>query len=620
MILSYPFSEHILLVATAILVLTLPGLVWILSFKNDGQDVAERLGDIIGLSISCLAILGMIFFFLGWRFSAGLIAVLFVVMGIVALYLLIKHRADIHRVHLWWLLGMGVVLLLVIAFRFYQAKDLVFPAWVDSVHHVLITQKIIDYGGLPETLAPDLDVPLFYHYGFHLIAALFSWISQLEPVQAVLWFGQVINGLVVLGIYRLSKALWRKTIPAILAAILVGFAFQMPAYYVTWGRYTLLTGLLVMLPAMAVAYEMLMNGFSKERAARLLVLTAGLALVHYLALFYFGLFLLSLVVERGVVWYRSKDPQDRKLIFASVWLMALAAAGGILVALPWLLRMLSAQASQVSVQVVLPKAENLNSYQYILYLLGPTHNYYWMGGALLGLIFIWWQKGSRGMALWTSMMVLFSFPWGLRFGPFRPDHMAIVLFIPASLLLSYGWVSLSEWVQGHIHKYAGLVVLILGSMGMLAWGAWQTRHVTNAVTILADRADWTALEWIDDNLPMDVRFLTNTTIWQYQMYRGVDGGYWILPKTGRFAIALPGLYGYGTTEMKEEWVNWMERAAVVHACDDGFWSLVKDANLSHVYLREGKGSLQPKEMISCPNVEVVFQQNGVWIYKILATE
>lgn len=620
MILSYPFSELILLVTIAILVLTLPGLVWILCFKNDGRDVGERLGDIVGLSISSLAILGMIFFFLDWRFSAGLIVVLFVVLAIITLNLLLKRRAEIHRVHLWWLLGIGLVLLLVIAFRFYQAKDLVFPAWVDSVHHVLITQKIIDYGGLPETLAPDLDIPLFYHYGFHLMAALFSWISQLEPVQAVLWFGQVINGLVVLGIYRLSKALWRKTSPAILAALLVGFAFQMPAYYVTWGRYTLLTGLLVMLPAMAVAYELLMDGFSRERAARLLVLTTGLALVHYLALFYFGLFLLSLVVERGVAWYRSKDPENRKLIFKSVWPMILAAAGGILVALPWLLRMLSAQSSQVSVQVVLPNAENLNSYQYILYLLGPTHNYYWMGGALLGLILIWWQKGSRGMALWSSVMVLLSFPWGLRFGPFRPDHMAIVLFIPASLLLSYGWVGLSEWLGSHIHKYAGLVVLILGSIGMLMWGAWQTRNVINTVTILADRADWTALEWIDDNLPMDARFLTNTTIWQYQMYRGVDGGYWILPKTGRFAIALPGLYGYGTSEVKAQWVNWMERASVVHACDDGFWSLVKDASLSHVYLREGKGSLQPNAMVACPNVEVVFQQNGVWIYEILATE
>ncbi|MBW6472686.1 MAG: hypothetical protein K0B14_06130 [Anaerolineaceae bacterium] len=622
MIFSYPFSEHILLTATSILVLTLPGLVWILCFKNDGRDVAELLGDVIGLSISSMAILGMLFFFLGWRFSGGLIVVLLVVLVIMALYLLIKYRANIQLIHLWWLLGTGLVLVLVITFRFYQAKDLIFPAWVDSVHHVLITQKIIDYGGLPRTLAPELDVPLFYHYGFHLIAALFSLISQLEPVQAVLWFGQVINGLVVLGIYRLSKALWRKTIPAVLAALLVGFAFQMPAYYVTWGRYTLLTGLLVMLPAMGVAYELLMNGFSKERVARLLVLTAGLALVHYLALFYFGLFLLSLVVERFVAWYRSRDPQeqDRKLIFKRVMPMMLSVLGGILVALPWLLRMLIAQSSQVGVQVVLPNAENLNAYQYILYLLGPTHNYFLMGAALLCLILVWWQQKSRGMAFWASMMVLMSLPWGLRFGPFRPDHMAIVLFIPAAIVLSYGWVWLCGELQRRIHLFLGFAVLVVGVFGMLGWGIWQTRNVINVVTILADQSDWIAINWIEDNLPTDARFLTNTTIWQYQTYRGVDGGYWILPKTGRFALALPGLYGYGTTEEKAQWVDWMERASVVHACDDGFWSLVKDARLSHVYLHEGKGSLQPNAMVACPNVEVVFQQNGIWIYEILATE
>ncbi len=619
MIISYPFSEQILLAASAMLVLMLPGLLWVF-FKNDGRDPVERLADIVGLSISSLAIAGMIFFFLGWRFSGGLISVVFVSLTLAALYFLVKHRVRIQRGHLIWLLGTGLVLLLVIAFRFYQAKDLVFPAWVDSVHHVFITQKIIDYGGLPETLAPELDVPLFYHYGFHLIAALFSWISRLEPVQAVLWFGQVINALVVLGIYRLSKALWRKTLPALLAALLVGFAFQMPAYYLTWGRYTLLTGLLVMLPAMAVAFELVMDGFSRERAARLVVLTAGLALVHYLALFYFGLFLLSLVIERVVAWYRHPDGECRKQIFRSLWPMATAATGGILIALAWLLRMLNAQSSQVGVQVVLPKAENLNSYQYILYLLGPTHNYFLMGGALLGLILIWWQKRSRGLALWASVMLILSFPWGLRFGPFRPDHMAIVLFIPASLLLSYGWVSASQSLQSHVNKYAGWAVLIAGAVGMLAWGTWQTRQVINAVTVLADRADWNAVEWIDDNLPMDARFLTNTTIWQYQMYRGVDGGYWILPKTRRFAIALPGLYAYGSAEQKEQWVNWMERAAVVHACDDGFWSLVKDARLSHVYLHAGKGSLQPQAMIDCPNVEVVYEQEEIWIYEILGTE
>lgn len=620
MILAYPFSEQILLAASAMLVFTLPGLLWILIFKNDGRDPVERLADMIGLSISSVAILGMIFFFLGWRFSGGFITVLYASMTIIALYLIIKRRAELKRVHLLWLIATGLVLLLVISFRFYQAKDLVFPAWVDSVHHVFITQKIIDYGGLPETLAPELDVPLFYHYGFHLIAALFSWISRLEPVQAVLWFGQVINALVVLGIYRLSKALWHRKLPAIFAALLVGLAFQMPAYYLTWGRYTLLTGLLVMLPAMAIAYELVMNGFSRERGLRLLVLTAGLALVHYLALFYFGLFLLSLAIERAVTWLRQPDAQERQLIFQRLWQMAVAAAGGIIVALAWLLRMLNAQSSQVNVQVVLPSAENLGSYQYILYLLGPTHNYFLMGAAVLGLILIWWQKNTRGLALWTSLMVILSFPWGIRFGPFRPDHMAIVLFIPASLLLSYTWVTGCQWLQSHVHKYVGLAVLVGGAVGLLAWGAWQTRNVTNAVTILADQADWTALEWIDDNLPQDARFLTNTTIWQYQMYRGVDGGYWILPKTRRFAIALPGLYAYGSSEQRAQWENWMERAALVHACDDGFWSLVKDAQLSYVYLHSGKGTLQPAAMIDCPNVEAIFERNGVWIYQIHATE
>lgn len=620
MILAYPFSEQILLAASAMLVFTLPGLLWILIFKNDGRDPVERLADMIGLSISSVAILGMIFFFLGWRFSGGLITVLYASMTIIALYLIIKRRAELKRVHLLWLIATGLVLLLVISFRFYQAKDLVFPAWVDSVHHVFITQKIIDYGGLPETLAPELDVPLFYHYGFHLIAALFSWISRLEPVQAVLWFGQVINALVVLGIYRLSKALWHRKLPAIFAALLVGLAFQMPAYYLTWGRYTLLTGLLVMLPAMAIAYELVMNGFSRERGLRLLVLTAGLALVHYLALFYFGLFLLSLAIERAVTWLRQPDAQERQLIFQRLWQMAVAAAGGIIVALAWLLRMLNAQSSQVNVQVVLPSAENLGSYQYILYLLGPTHNYFLMGAAVLGLILIWWQKNTRGLALWTSLMVILSFPWGIRFGPFRPDHMAIVLFIPASLLLSYAWVTGCQWLQSHVHKYVGLALLVGGAVGLLAWGAWQTRNVTNAVTILADQADWTALEWIDDNLPQDARFLTNTTIWQYQMYRGVDGGYWILPKTRRFAIALPGLYAYGSSEQRAQWENWMERAALVHACDDGFWSLVKDAQLSYVYLHSGKGTLQPAAMIDCPNVEAIFERNGVWIYQIHATE
>ena len=620
MILSYSFSDQILYSLIAILVLIPPGLAWMLLFKNDQRDLVEGLADSIGLSVSIIAILAMVFFFLGWQISGLLVVFLIVVLVLSALILFGKQRKKITKVQLFWLIGTVLVLLCVVGFRFYQAKSLVFPAWVDSVHHVLIVQKIIDYGGLPPTLAPELNVPLYYHYGFHVIAALFSWISRLEPVQGVLWFGQVINGLVVLGIYRLSKTLFKRTIPAVLAALLVGFAFQMPAYYVTWGRYTLLTGLLVMLPAMASSYELVIYGFTKERASRVVLLTAGLALVHYLALFYYGLFLLSLVIARGIRWYREKEREERQQIQKSIRNLVVFVLTGLILASPWLVRMLVAHASQVSVQMVLPKTENLNSYQYILHLIGPTHNYFLMVGGLLSLVLAWWQKNTRGFALWSSLLILLAFPWGLRFGPFRPDHMAIILFIPASILLSFGWVWLSGELQRRVHVFLGFAVLLVGVFGMLGWGFWQTRNVINSTTILADPSDWIGLQWIDENLPLDARFLTNTTIWQFNTYRGVDGGYWIIPVTGRFALALPGLYGYAELEQKTEWIDWMEKAAVVHACDDGLWSLVKAADLSHVYLHQGKGSLQPAAMVDCPNIEVVFQQNGVWIYEILATE
>ena len=242
MVLSYPLEQQFLLLIIVFQILLIPGAVWLLLFKQDQRDLPEKIADSIAISISLMAIIAMLFFFGDQFFSGTLILSLFILLDGITIFFLIKKRVLNWR-NLAWFAGTALVVLLVIAFRFYQAKDLVFPAWVDSVHHVLITKKIIETGGLPLTLAPELNVPLYYHYGFHIVAALFSGISRLEPAQAVLWLGQVINALVVLGIYRLGKSIFKKVTPALLAALLVGFAFQMPAYYVTWGRYTLLTGL-----------------------------------------------------------------------------------------------------------------------------------------------------------------------------------------------------------------------------------------------------------------------------------------------------------------------------------------------------------------------------------------
>jgi len=154
-----------------------------------------------------------------------------------------------------------------IAWRLYQAVELVLPPWVDSLHHVLIVRKIIETGGLPIDLSPYLPVPFYYHFAFHSFTAEFSVLSQLSPDQAVLILGQMLNAAIGLSVYTLGRALFKDWRPAVLAGLLTAFFTQMPAYYLTWGRYTLLTGLVIMPLAMAVAIKVLPSKFCvKDRS------------------------------------------------------------------------------------------------------------------------------------------------------------------------------------------------------------------------------------------------------------------------------------------------------------------------------------------------------------------
>ena len=53
-------------------------------------------------------------------------------------------------------------------------------------------------------------------------------------------------------------------------------------------------------------------------------------------------------------------------------------------------------------------------------------------------------------------------------------------------------------------------------------------------------------------------------------------------------------------------------------CTPEFWAIVREADLSYVYLRQGKGSLQPGALTDCPRVKSVYQHDGIVIFHILA--
>jgi len=63
--------------------------------------------------------------------------------------------------------------------------------------------------------------------------------------------------------------------------------------------------------------------------------------------------------------------------------------------------------------------------------------------------------------------------------------------------------------------------------------------------------------------------------------------------------------------------GWAQQTTRLKGCTPDFWQLVREAGLTHVYLRQGRGTLQPEMLTDCPRLRVVYREGGVWIYEIL---
>ncbi|NLG48815.1 MAG: hypothetical protein GX552_01735 [Chloroflexi bacterium] len=184
------------------------------------------------------------------------------------------------------------VLLVIGATRVLHVRELEVPAWVDSVHHTVLTQLLFEQGGIPVTFEPYLPALNFhYHFGFHSQAAALMGLSGLPSYRAVLVLGQVLNAASALVVAAWASRLARNHWAGVAGAIVVGLLSTMPAYYVSWGRYTQMAGL-VLLPATCLSTLALLE---QERTPwRLLLaggyLLAGLFLVHYRVMVFYVLF------------------------------------------------------------------------------------------------------------------------------------------------------------------------------------------------------------------------------------------------------------------------------------------------------------------------------------------
>jgi hypothetical protein len=531
--------------------------------------------------------------------------------------------------HLLVLLGIFLLSLFV---RLVMVRDYATPAWVDSVHHGLITRLILEQGGFPASYAPYLDIQITeYHPGFHSVLAAFIWLSDLSIDQAMLILGQVLNALAIFASYLFANALLSDRRTALVAAALTGLFIPMPAYYASWGRYTHLAGMLV-LPVFFVVLNVFWDlslihtpspvpgkksGFNPSLlmpGLLLSLISAGLFLLHYRIAGFALLLAFAYLVFQTPFGLRSLG---FKLVAAS-----LSALAALLLILPWFWPTLT--------QTLLPKLStpissqplfNGFTWQYLTSGLGIYTLILGIFGLILGLSFR--KQFAFILLLWIALLFLLPnlSALGLPGGSFvNQTAVEISLYLPISVLGGYFLsqaVKLTDYFPSKIWRSVSQGILLLSATLLVIFAARQTLTILNPVTVLSRQPDLPALAWIETEIPQGETIAINPFLWGYGVYAGSDGGYWISPLTGHPTFPPPVLYGVSSTEVKDH-INQVCAQIIAQGKNaSALADILRQNNIQFVYLGARGGAISPTALQASSDFQTLYQVNGSWIFKVM---
>jgi hypothetical protein len=641
------------------LVFFVPGLVGLRAAGVRARGI-DRLGVAVGASVTLWPLFLLWTSVLGFTWTAGRYRLLMLVLVVIAGVPLVR-RARAHGAAIWrtagmqrpapWILALAAILLLAAVLRVVQVAGVVAPPWVDGYHHTLITQLIVEDGAVPADYRPYLAVDRFYyHFGFHALAAAVAWLSGAGVVVAVLATGQALNVLTVLTVFVFARRLLETPTAAVLAAAVPATLYWFPSYFVTWGRYTQLAGLV----ALPVVWILVADAIAARRPVRGQLLAAacaaGLLLVHYrvFAFYLIGIGLLAIyVVAAGL------QPRERLMR-----LVAIGVAGGILV-LPWLARNLAGGVAALAIESPTwyrGPAETVEAVSQVPdWLFTQGTNGLWIrlaiAGTLLGLARR--RPAAFGLAAWMALAYLAVRPGWLGLSTswmLPPFALVISLYIPVALgvgLLADSLAAICgtavaavrreavrgdaalgdaalrdpatiQATGGRVITAAAVAALAVVALGVA--GASQLRSVINPATIIVQTADVAAADWIRGHTPPDARFLVSTTHWHLGTYRGLDGGYW-LPILADRATTMPAaLYTYGDPADVRDATEIAETAAKGDALSDTeIDALLNRTGADYVYVgptAAGQaGKLSAERLRRHPGLAERYAQDDVFVFE-----
>jgi hypothetical protein len=542
-----------------------------------------------------------------------------------------------------------IVLVLIVFTRFWVIRSLNVPLNSDSYQHTIIAQLLVDHGGLFSSWQPYADLVTFtYHFGFHSAVSVFEWITHLDMLKAVLWVGQILNILAVAALYPIATKVGHGRWAGVAAVLVAGLLSPMPMYYTNWGRYTQLAGQVILPGVIYLAWTTLEKNvqeiesptfpgsvwakihglmpFDPGGMALTCIILGGLALTHYRILIFAVLFFAAffLLQINKATW--------RTLLAGMSWL----GIGGGLLFLPWFIHAFAGRIIHIFVvKMSTPVAATSATLSEQFTSIGNISSYLpallWVF-FFLGIVWGLWKrdKGVALISLWSVLLLLAAEPQWLHLpgkGALTSGAVFIAAYIPASVLVGY----LVGQVENGSNRTRKTLVLLLCffviTMGV--WGTFQRLRDITSATDLVTQSDLAAMKWIQENTPLDSRFLVNSFFFHGgETIFGTDGGWW-LPYLAARQTTLPPLnyaFEQGPRSDYIEWINELtidiQNKGIAHP---DILSLLRERGISFVYFGQRHGQIgagepsifEPVQLLADPSFQLVYQQDRVWIFQIM---
>ena len=408
------------------------------------------------------------------------------------------------------------------------------PLYFDSAQHYLIIKNLL---GNPTSNATPLftsSPTVYYHIGFHIVAAFIVSALHADIISIMLILGQMILAVMPLSVFFVTRYETRSSRAGIFAVLLAAFGWYMPAHAVDWGKYPALTSLALITFVLSLAY--LFTRYRNALTARkywglIAILFSAIAMsifTHSRSLIIFGIVILAWII--ATLW--QKLPKLSQLVFFSAVILGIIA------------------------EMIFIRAKDV---------FGPLFDPYINKGLLITLIvlflsiFAQWAFPKLAFSLILVIFLLFGslfipvqgIPGYIDLTLLDRPFVEMILFLPLSLLGGLGLAGLERILQtaqarlGNITSLWGKYIGVFFVAVVLINASFKYEVYPSGCCSIVGRDDLVALDWMGKNLPVDARILTSSSELRvlatdsFQGSAGADAGTWINPLTSRATLPLP---------------------------------------------------------------------------------